>query len=464
MIKDISEKKSYLKAMLAIAVPVSIQSLFQASLSVIDQFMVGKLGENAIAAVGLGSRFPSIFLVTLAAIGTTTSIMVSQYWGVKDEKNIKSVIGGNLLFGFIITTVFFLLSTLFSEQVLSVYTKDARIIEMGSGYLVINAAGYIPMLLIMIYASVLRSTGHVKAPMYAGVFAVVLNTALNYIFIFGKFGLHPMNYMGTAYATTIARVLEALLLIAFTYLNKYPGAYKIKELFCFKIDFIKQILIIAAPLIANEFLWALGETMYSIVYGRMGTDQIAAMTLTYPIQNLCIGLFTGLGSAAGIMVGNKLGQGDSETAFKYSKKFVQLGVAGSVILGILLAGFSNLYISVFSISSQLRNCTYSLLTMYSIILWVKVSNMVIGGGILRSGGKTKYTLYLDMLGTWGIGVPLGFISAFLLKLPIQWVYLLISSEELVRFIIGLKIMYSRKWMNNLTGNVSNKKEELLNEC
>lgn len=450
--------------MLAIAVPVSIQSLFQASLSVIDQFMVGKLGENAIAAVGLGSRFPSIFLVTLAAVGTTTSIMASQYWGVKDEKNIKNVVGGNLLFGFIITAVFLLLSTLFSEQVLSVYTKDARIIEMGSRYLVINAAGYIPMLLIMIYASVLRSTGHVKAPMYAGVFAVVLNTSLNYIFIFGKFGLHPMNYMGTAYATTIARVLEALLLIAFTYLNKYPGAYKIRELFSFKIDFIKQILIIAAPLIANEFLWALGETMYSIVYGRMGTDQIAAMTLTYPIQNLCIGLFTGLGSAAGIMVGNKLGQGDSETAFKYSKKFVQLGVAGSVILGILLAGFSNLYISAFNISSQLRNCTYSLLTMYSIILWVKVSNMVIGGGILRSGGKTKYTLYLDMLGTWGIGVPLGFISAFLLKLPIQWVYLLISSEELVRFIIGLKIMYSRKWMNNLTGNASNKEEELLNEC
>lgn len=458
MIKEIVKEKSYFKAMLTIAVPVSIQSLFQASLSVIDQFMVGKLGENAIAAVGLGSRFPAIFLVTLSAVGTTTSIMVSQYWGVKDEKNIKNVVGGNLLFGFIITVIFLLLSSLFPVQVLSVYTKDPKIIGMGSRYLIINAVGYIPMLLITIYASVLRSTGHVKVPMYAGVFAVVLNTVLNYVLIFGKFGLRQMDYIGTAYATTIARFLEAMLLIAFAYANKYPGAYKIKQLFNIKSDFIKKILIIAAPLFINEFLWALGETMYSIVYGRMGTNEISAMTLTYPIQNICIGLFTGLGSAAGIMVGNKLGQGDSETAFMYSRKFVRLGIAGSVILGILLTGFSNLYTSVFNISSQLRNCTSSLLTMYSIVLWIKVSNMVIGGGILRSGGKTKYTLYLDMIGTWGIGVPVGFITAFLLKLPIQWVYLFISSEEFVRLIIGLKIMYSRKWMNNLTtGKVLNKR-------
>lgn len=460
-----SNAKSYLKAMLAIAIPVSVQSLFQASLSVIDQFMVGKLGENAIAAVGLGSRFPTIFLVTLAAVGTTTSIMVSQYWGVKDEKNIKNVVSGNLLVGLIITAVFLVLSSLFSTQVLSVYTRDTKIVEMGSKYLIINAIGYIPMLLITIYASVLRSTEHVKSPMYAGIFAVVTNTVLNYLLIFGKVGLPQMGYIGTAYATTITRFLEAGLLIVFTYSNKYPGAYKIKQLLEIKLDFIIKILVIASPLLINEFLWALGETMYSIVYGRMGTNEVASMILTYPIQSLCIGLFTGLGSAAGIMVGNKLGQDDYETAYMYSKKFIHLGIAGSVLLGVILVICSNLYISVFNISSQLKSCTFSLLVMYSFVLWIKVSNMILGGGILRSGGKTKYTLYLDMIGTWGIGVPIGFISAFLLKLPIQWVYLLISGEEFVRFVIGLKIMYSRKWMNNLTENSQKEiKEEFLNEC
>ncbi|MGV8980437.1 MATE family efflux transporter [Clostridium sp.] len=448
--KQYSNQKSYYKTMLAIAIPVSIQSLFQASLSVIDQFMVGQLGEQAIATVGLGSRFPFLFLVTLSAVGSTTSIMISQYWGKKDNKKIASVVGGNLLLGMIITIIFSLLSLLFSKQVIGLYTNDIKIVTLGSKYLIINAISYIPMLLIMIYASVLRSTGHVKSPMYAGVFAVVLNTILNYLLIFGKFGFPEIGFLGTAYATTVTRFLEAVLLILITYVNKYPGAYKIVDLCNFSSVFMKKILVIARPLLINEFMWALGETIYSIIYGRMGTSEVASMTLTYPIQSLSIGLFAGVSSAAGIMIGTKLGLGDNKLAFKYSVKFIKMGIIGSAIFGIALIACSNLYISVFNISSNLKECTFKLLVVFSIVLWIKVSNMIIGGGILRSGGKTKYTLYLDLIGTWGIGVPIGFVTAFVLKLPVHWVYLIISGEEFVRFIIGIKIIHSRKWMNNLT--------------
>lgn len=450
MDKQYSNEKSYYKTMLAIAIPVSIQSLFQASLSVIDQFMVGQLGEQAIATVGLGSRFSFLFLITLSAVGCTTSIMISQYWGKKDNKNIASAVGGNLLLGMIITSIFSLISLIFSKQVLSLYTNDMEIVTLGGKYLIISAVSYIPMLLITIYASVLRSTGHVKSPMYAGVYAVVLNTLLNYLLIFGKFGFPEIGFLGTAYATTITRFLEAVLLILITYANKYPGAYKIALLCNISSAFMKKVLIIARPLLINEFMWALGETIYSIIYGRMGTAEVASMTLTYPIQSLSIGLFAGMSSAAGIMIGTKLGLGDNELAFKYSKKFIKMGIIGSAVFGIALIAGSNLYISVFNISSTLKECTFKLLVMFSIVLWIKVSNMIIGGGILRSGGKTKYTLYLDLIGTWGIGVPLGFVAAFVLKLPVHWVYLIISGEEFVRFIIGLKIMHSRKWMNNLT--------------
>ena len=190
--------------------------------------------------------------------------------------------------------------------------------------------------------------------------------------------------------------------------------------------------------------------MYSIVYGRMGTTEVAAMTLTFPIQNLSIGLFSGVSVAAGIMIGNKLGKNENDEAFKYSKKFVLLGIVGSVIFGTVLILFSKLYIVIFNISDDLKDCTIKLLIMFALLLWIKVSNMIIGGGILRSGGQTKYTLYLDIFGTWGVGVPMGFISAFVFKLPIEWVYLLLSSEELVRLIIGLKLMYSKKWMANIT--------------
>ena len=118
----------------------------------------------------------------------------------------------------------------------------------------------------------------------------------------------------------------------------------------------------------------------------------------------------------------------------------------------LLILFSKLYVVIFNIPEDLKECTIKLLIIFALILWIKVSNMIIGGAVLRSGGQTKYTLYLDILGTWGIGVPMGFISAFFLKLPIEWVYLLLSSEELVRLIVGLKLVFSKKWMANITEN------------
>ena len=450
MSEKILKKDSYLRAMLAIAIPVSIQSLFQASLSIIDQVMVGQLGETAIAAVGLGSRFPNIFIITISAIGASASIMISQFWGKKDKENIGRSFGGNLFIGFVITLIFSILSFAFPTQVLGWYTNDDKVIMLGSEYLKTIAVGYIPILLITMYSAILRSTEHVKLPMAAGVLGIIMNTLLNYILIFGKLGFPEMGLEGTAYATTITRILEGLILLACIYLKKYPGAFKLKETSHLSIEFFKKIMVITTPILINEFFWALGETMYSIVYGRIGTTEVAAMTLTFPIQSLSIGLFSGVSVAAGIMIGNKLGKDETDEAFKYSKKFVQLGIVGSVLFGILLVIFSKLYVVIFNIPEDLKEYTIKLLIIFALILWIKVSNMIIGGAVLRSGGQTKYTLYLDMFGTWGIGVPMGFVSAFLLKLPIEWVYLLLSSEELVRMIIGLKLMFSKKWMVNIT--------------
>lgn len=448
-----SNNKSYYKVILAIAIPISIQSLFQASLSVIDQVMVGRLGENAIAAVGLGSRFPFIFITTLGAIATTTSIFSSQFWGKKDTKRIGHAFGGTLVLGIIITIIFSLISLVFPRQILGLYSRDEKIIEMGSLYLRIIAISYFPLLLTSIFSAVLRSTEHVRIPMYAGLLSIVLNTSLNFILIFGEFGIHKLGVYGTAYATVIARFVECALILSVTYGKKYVGAFKFNEFIFISKSGVKKILIVCIPLVLNEFMWSLGETMYSIVYGRMGTFEVASMTLTYPIQSLSIGLFTGLSSAAGIMVGNKLGIGDTELAFKYSKKFIKIGVIGSILFGVLLAAFSNLYVSVFNINNNLKSCTIKLLVVFSIVLWIKVGNMIIGSGVLRSGGKTHYTLFLDMFGTWCIGVPFGFLSAFIFKLSIEWVYLIICGEEFVRFIIGIGLLYSRKWMKNLTSAI-----------
>lgn len=443
------ENKAYYAAMLAIAIPVSIQSLFQASLSVIDQLMVGSLGEDSIASVGLGSRISFIYLVTLTAIASTASILISQFWGKKETNKIASTFGGTIMWGILVTTVFLFSSLFLSTQIMHVFTKDINVIQTGSIYMRIISLGYIPMLLIALYSSVLRSTGHVKSTMYAGLFAIILNTILNYILIFGKFGLPALGVYGTAYATSAARIIEALLILFLTIKQRYPGMFNIRELINISPNLMKKIFFIASALVVNEFLWALGETMYSVVYGRMGTDQIASMTLTYPIQSLSIGLFTGLSTAAGFMIGNKLGEHENQEAYVYSKRFIKLGAAGSMAFAIIIISFASIYISFFNVSEEIKKTTFRLLVIFSIVLFVKVSNMILGG-IIKSGGIVKYDLMLGILGTWGIGVPVGFIASYAFKLNIEWVYIMICFEELVRLILGLKIMVSKKWIVNLT--------------
>lgn len=450
MLSNSLSAKNLKHNILQIAIPISLQSLFQSSLSVIDQIMVGQLGTNSITAIGLGSKFPSLFIITLAAIGTSASIMISQYCGSDDSKGVNHSFISNGLLAAIITLIFLLPSIIFSRQIISLYTTDKVVIPMASKYVLISSIGYIPLLITAMLSSMLRSTNNAKAPMIASIISVISNTALNYLLIFGNFGMPKLGTNGSAIATTIARIIECLILLFLFFKVQKTSKYKISFHCRIPRKFVKQTLFIANPIVINEFLWGFGDTLYAVIYGRIGTAQMAAMTLTNPIQSLSIGLFTGVSTAAAILVGNRLGQNDDEAAYDISKKFIRISVLGSVAFGILIIAFSRIYAGFFNISSSTKQTTALLLCVFAIVLFSKVSNMVLAGGILRSGGKTKYTLFLDLFGTWVIGIPLGFLSAFEWHLPIYYVYFLISTEEIVRFIMGMFIFKSKKWMDNIT--------------
>lgn len=442
--------KNLLRNILSIAIPISLQSLFQSSLSVIDQIMVGQLGTDCITGIGLGSKFPSLFIITITAIGTAASIMIAQYCGSKDEDGVNNSFNLNMYLAAIITAIFFLPSILFPGQIVSFYTTDPVVIKMSADYLRITAIGYIPLLCTTMLSTLLRNTGYAKSPMTAGIVSVLTNTILNYILIFGRFGFPRLGIHGTAIATTSARTIESLILFVLFLKMQKKSRYKIRLRCRFPSISIKQTLFIAAPIVVNEFLWGFGDTMYSVIYGHIGTAAMAAMTLTWPIQSLSItGLFTGVSTAAAILVGNFLGKGEKKFAFELSSKFLKVGVMGSAAISGILFLTSRIYSNLFNVSAHTKQTTTVILYFFAAVLFVKVSNMILGG-ILRSGGKTMYTFILDILGTWGIGIPIGFISAFLWHLPIQWVYLLISMEEVVRLVLGIRIFKTKKWVERIT--------------
>lgn len=210
-----------------------------------------------------------------------------------------------------------------------------------------------------------------------------------------------------------------------------------------------QYLGILAPILVCEFMWSLGENVYAAIYGNIGTDACAAMTMTGPIQGLMIGALSGLAQAAGILIGKSLGNEEYDKAYKDSKRLMWYGLAGSLVLSVALVLLGQFYVRIYNVEPQVRTMAYQLLVVFAIVSPVKVQNMILGGGIIRSGGKTQYVMWVDLIGTWIFGVPLGLLSAFVFDLPITYVYFIFSMEEVVRLLISVVIFRKKRWMRTL---------------
>lgn len=214
-------------------------------------------------------------------------------------------------------------------------------------------------------------------------------------------------------------------------------------------EFKWQYFKILGPLLICEFLWSLGENVYTAVYGNIGTAACAAMTMTIPVQTIVIGALSGLAQASGILIGKSLGAGAFGRAYEESKKLMKYGLAFSLMLSLILAAVSPFYVKIYHVEPEVQELTRSLLLAIAVIAPVKVLNMILGGGIIRSGGKTKYIMWIDLIGTWIFGVPLGILAAFVWKLPITPVYIILSLEECVRLGISLVIFRKKIWMERI---------------
>ncbi|MCX8130242.1 MAG: MATE family efflux transporter [Clostridia bacterium] len=442
------------KHILKISIPIALQSIIMMTLNMTDQIMVGQLGESSIAAVGISNRVITILTVILSGLASGIGIYTAQFWGKKDKEKIGQLLGLGLSVGGVLTVVFVLAAILAPKACVGIFTTDPEVISNGVKFLRIVAYSYIPTTLTIVYSSILRSTAHVKIPMAASMAAVVCNVILNYVFIFGKFGFPELGIEGAAVATTISRIIELIIIISSIYILKLPGAVSIKNMRGMSKSLVNSFVKTTYPILLTEMLWVFGETMYNLIYGRIGTSEYTAMAITFPIQGLAVGVLSGLSCAAGVIIGNAIGANEEDKAIVYAKKIVKLGITFAAVSGAIVILISRFYIKVYNISSEAEVYAQYLLIVFSFFLWVKVSNMIIAGGILSSGGDSKYVFAMESTATWIVGVPSGLIAAFVLDLPVHWVYLLLSLEEVVRLVFGLRRMFSGKWVNNLVSQIN----------
>lgn len=259
-----------------------------------------------------------------------------------------------------------------------------------------------------------------------------------------------MGVTGAAIATTTSRAAEALLLLLFVVKAIHNKQLALPFTINADYTYYRKMASILLPILICEFVWSLGENAYAVIYGRVGTDSCAAITLTNPIQSIMIGALTGIAAASGILIGKRLGAGENEEAYHDAKRFMKLGFIGSFMISLLIMLMARYYVNIYNVDSEVKTLTTYILYAYAVIAPIKVQNMILGGGVIRSGGKTKYIMIIDLVGTWLLGVPLGIVTGLVLKLPIYLVYFILSMEEGVRFIMEAVVFRKRKWMQNLT--------------
>lgn len=454
MLSYLFNDRSYYRTLLRLAVPIVFQYLISSSMNIIDVAMIGQLGETAVAAVGLSNQAFFIMTIVMFGISSGSAIFTAQYWGQRDVASIRRVLALCLGMGLIAAAIFSGIGLFAPGSFLKIFTKDMAVVELGSKYLGIVASSYLVTAVTYSYSAVLRSTEEVRLPMVISSSAILFKTFLSYVLIFGHFGLPQMGVEGAAIGTVIARYLEAIVLLILTYKRKTPAAVKLTDLHGYTREFFRRFFRTVLPVTFNEFAWSTGVTVYPIVYAHISTEAIAAVNIVNSIENLAFVIFLGISDATGIMIGNQIGAGKSDKAFDYGKKSLTIGILGAALVGIILYLNINNIIRIYNISETSIFYATRVMAAAAGVIWLRVSNLLAIVGILRSGGDTRFGMALDIISLWGIGVPLAIVSGLVLHLPVYWVYLIVNTEELFKFLIAINRVKSRRWINNLVRPVT----------
>lgn len=441
--------RDYFNSLRRLALPIIIQQFILSGLNMVNVVLIGQKGDASVAAVGLANQI--FFLLNLVHFGIISgaAMFTAQFWGKGDISNLRRVLGLCLALSTVASLIFLLLAQLMPAQILGLYSSDPAVIELGSQYLRIFSWTFVFFAITFSYALVLRSTGDVRTPTVVSVTALSLSTVLAYGLIFGKFGLPEMGLEGAALAALIARGVECALLLIVTYASRSPVAASLSELFNFSLPFLGKVLKPIAPVVLNEIFWALGITSYNVIYGHIGTDAFAAMSIVATIDQMALVIFQGIAHATAVMVGNRIGAGEEEAAHRYAGRSLGLGLIGGLLVGATLLLLRAPILSLYKVTPEVTSSAYRVLTIIALFLWMRFNNMAIVIGILRSGGDTRFSLVLDGIIIWVVGVPLSALGAFVFHLPVHWVYLLAMSEETAKWALGLYRYVSRKWIHNL---------------
>lgn len=444
-----TRSSDFSKKLISLILPITFQQFMLALVSASDAVMLGRLSQNALSAVSLASQITFVENLFLAAMTIGLSMLAAQYWGKNDRVSVEKIFAYVMKITVAVAFAFFVISLLIPELLMRLFTNDKTLIDGGAVYLKTVSVSYFLTGISQIYLCILKNSGKaVKAGVISSV-SVIANIFLNAVFILGLLGMPKLEIAGAALATVIARIIEVAWCVAES-LRKDNIALKRRYVFHGDEQLEKDFWKYTLPVLGNEIVWGIGFTMYSVIMGHLGTDAVAANSIANIIKNLIVCFCVGLGSGGGIIVGNELGAGKLDTAKEYGGKLCRLSVILGLVSGFVMFLLSPVILKFSDLSDTANNYLKWMTIMCSVYMVGKSVNMTVISGIFCAGGDSKFSFICDAVTMWCVTVPLGFIAAFALKLPVLAVYLIINLDEMVKLPAVYRHYKKYLWVKDLT--------------
>ncbi|MHB1151531.1 MAG: MATE family efflux transporter [Eubacteriales bacterium] len=455
MLKTYFGDRDFWSVTLRLALPIAFQNLLMSSLSLVDTLMVGQLGDVALSGVGMAGQWSWLLNLVLFGLSSGSAVFIAQFWGVGDIKKIHGIYGVMLLHSAAVAILFFLIGFIVPRGVVSLFNGTPAVVEAGSAYLRIVCFSYLGAAMSSSFSTLLRSTENVRLPMYAGLFSTILNAILNYGLIYGKMGLPEMGVRGAAVATCISAWSGPIIIYTVSLWKKTIVIAPLRDIFGFGRDLLMRFYKVSTPVILNESLWGLGTVCYNIIFGRLGYEHYAAITIYRTIEGIAFVFFIGLCNACCVMVGKSIGAGYLEKAYIDARRFTILVPVIAVFVGGAIILLRGPFIGLFNLSGSITQTTIEsargILFVYGAELFMRNIPYILIVGVFRSGGDTVTGMKYDLLLVWCVALPLTIISAFVLKLPFVAVFaVMLITEDTLKVILCLLRFKSKKWIRPLT--------------
>ena len=446
------KEENFYRKLTVLGIPMIIQQVIAVTLNLADTIMVGKVSENALAAVGAANQVYFIFSVVLFGIFSGAAVHAVQYWGIRDLASLRKIVGIDYTMCLVLSVptvaVVFAAAPLF----IRLFSQEPEVIELGTQYMKIACFSYIFAALSFVISYNSRSIQDLKYPTIINACAIAMNIFLNYVFIYGNFGVPALGVRGAAIATTVSRILECVAMMLSVYLRKeHPLKAYPSQLFCYSRELLVNVMKTAVPVIITEGMWAFSVSAIFAAYGKISASALAISQIAVTVTDFFQTIYFGLGNASSVIIGEVLGQGRRSTAFEYSRKVLKVTWILNIIMTVVIILARTPIAAIYDFSPETTEMLMKALLVYAVALTPKMLAYMTICAILRAGGDTVFCMYMDVAFNVGLQIPLAYIGVLVLKWPLHWVMAFVAIADFIKVFFCYYRYYSKKWMNIFTG-------------